>query len=68
MYGLQHISFLGLALAMATGSAATGTATVGFETADSTFHVENIPLKQCFDVHAEDVTAVYVSEQCRVFM
>ncbi|KAE8159861.1 hypothetical protein BDV40DRAFT_302875 [Aspergillus tamarii] len=68
MYGLKHISFLGLALAMATGSAATGTATVGFQTVDESFQVENIPLKECFDVHAEDITSVYVSEYCRVFM
>ncbi|KAB8202096.1 hypothetical protein P875_00127982 [Aspergillus parasiticus SU-1] len=68
MYGLKHIAFLGMALAIATGSAAAGTATVGFQTADSSFHVDNIPLKNCFDVHAEDVTSVYVSEYCRVFM
>ena len=26
---------------------------VGFQTAESSFHVDHIPLKQCFDVHAE---------------
>ncbi|KAB8263635.1 hypothetical protein BDV32DRAFT_146451 [Aspergillus pseudonomiae] len=52
---------------MATGTAAE-TASVGFQTADSSFHVDHIPLKQCFDVHAEDVTAIYVSQYCRVFL
>ncbi|KAB8068801.1 hypothetical protein BDV29DRAFT_162045 [Aspergillus leporis] len=66
MFGLKQISFLGLALALCATSAAKGTTTVGFETAEGSTG-KTVPFDECHDVDMEEVNAVYTSHFCRVF-
>ncbi|KAL4821439.1 hypothetical protein BDW67DRAFT_180139 [Aspergillus spinulosporus] len=59
-------SLLGLNLVLLISSTVAKTTTVGLETETESRGV-SVPMDECFDIDAEDVTTLAITKKCRVF-